>query len=58
MLRGNEAKTPVLSKGKRSRPYNETHLDVTICLSLHEPFYRLFHFGGVRQQSKEHPVTH
>ena len=58
MIRGNEAKTLVLSKGKRSRPYNETHLDVTICLSLHEPFYRLFHFHGVRQHRTEHAVNH
>ena len=31
------------------------HLDVTICLSLHEP--RLFHFGGVRQHSREHAMN-
>ena len=31
------------------------HLDVTICLSLHEP--RLFHFGGVSQHSREHAMN-
>ena len=30
---------------------------MTICLSLHEPFYRLFHFGGVRQHSREHAMN-
>ena len=36
---------------------NPNSLDVTICLSLHEPFYRLFHFGGVRQHSREHAMN-